>query len=140
VTDWQYLDEYDLQVVAEYALQGQQPLYRDPGALAAAAERPRTAVFGMVAYPTLETKAAALLHSIVRNHPLVDGNKRLGWTATVLFCRMNGADFHVLDAARAEAFVLSVADGTLDVDEAAKFIAAHLVAIPHLPEIADLPE
>ena len=36
------------------------------------------------------TKAAALLHSIVNNHALIDGNKRLGWLATAVFLELNG--------------------------------------------------
>lgn len=119
-----YLNLRDLMVAAEYAVGGQ-PLIRDAGALAAAVDRPKTTVFGEDAYPTLPLKAAALLHSIVRNHPLVDGNKRLGWLATVGFLRRNGVNLHVLDPVVAEAFVIMVATGETDVDEASKFIAQH---------------
>jgi death-on-curing protein len=56
---------------------------RDPGLLAAAAARPMTTVFGHNAYPAFEEKVAALLHSLVRNHALVDGNKRLAWSAVL---------------------------------------------------------
>jgi hypothetical protein len=52
---------------------------------AAAAARPRTTVFGEDAYPAFEDKAAALLHSLVRNHALVDGNERLAWAAARVF-------------------------------------------------------
>jgi hypothetical protein len=55
---------------------------RDIGLLGSAAARPQTTAFGDDAYPDIWTKAAALLHSIVKNHALVDGNKRLGWLAT----------------------------------------------------------
>lgn len=55
---------------------------RDVGLLAAAAHRPATRLWGGEAYPGLEDKAAALLESMVRNHSLVDGSKRLGWLAT----------------------------------------------------------
>ena len=65
---------------------------RDAGLLAAAAARPRITVFGDDAYPTFEDKAAALLHSLVRNHALVDGNKRLAWSAARIFCLLNGRD------------------------------------------------
>ena len=91
---------------------------RDLGLLEAAAARPRTTLFGDDAYPTLEVKAAALLHSLCRNHPLVDGNKRLSWLATTVFLDLNGRDVSLsLD----EAFdlVMAVADGTLDVEEIA---------------------
>lgn len=58
---------------------------RDIGLLDAAVHRPRSTLFGVDAYPDLDTKAAALLHSLVRNHCLVDGNERLSWVAVVVF-------------------------------------------------------
>jgi death on curing protein len=58
---------------------------RDEGLLASAAGRPRTSAFGDDAYPTFVEKAAAVMHSVARNHALVDGNKRLAWSATACF-------------------------------------------------------
>ena len=58
---------------------------RDLGLLDAAVHRPRASVLGRDAYPDLLTKAAALLHSLARNHPLVDGNKRLALSGTIAF-------------------------------------------------------
>jgi len=63
---------------------------RDIGLLDAAMGRPRSTVFGKEAYPTLALKAAALLHSLAKSHPLVDGNKRLAWLATTVFLELNG--------------------------------------------------
>ncbi len=63
---------------------------RDVGLLDAAAHRPRSSAFGQDAYPTVPLKAAALLHSLVGNHALVDGNERLGWLATTVFLDING--------------------------------------------------
>jgi death-on-curing protein len=63
---------------------------RDHGLLQAALARPQTSVFGEDAYPTLADKAAALLHSMARNHALVDGNKRLALSAALLLGGMNG--------------------------------------------------
>ena len=65
---------------------------RDVGLLDAAAHRPRATAFGEDAYPTLHHKAAALLDAVVRNHALVDGNKRLGWSSVVVFYDLNGVD------------------------------------------------
>jgi death on curing protein len=65
---------------------------RDMGLLGSAVERPQTSAFGEDAYPDLWTKAAALLHSIVHNRALIDGNKRLGWMATATFLIINGVD------------------------------------------------
>jgi death-on-curing protein len=63
---------------------------REIGLLDAALGRPRSTVFGKEAYPTLALKAAALLHSLAKSHPLVDGNKRLAWLATTVFLELNG--------------------------------------------------
>ncbi|MET8305907.1 MULTISPECIES: type II toxin-antitoxin system death-on-curing family toxin [unclassified Micromonospora] len=64
---------------------------RDAGLVESAVARPRTSVFGEDAYPDLWTKAAALLHSLVNNHPFVDGNKRIGWIVAVAFLLQNRA-------------------------------------------------
>jgi death on curing protein len=99
---------------------------RDLGLLASAAGRPAMTAFGQDAYPAFVDKAAALMHSLARNHPLVDGNKRLAWAATRAFCLLNGHDIRYrVDAA--EAFVLAVAAGELDVPEMAQWLQAHLV-------------
>jgi death-on-curing protein len=98
---------------------------RDMGLLASAAARPQTTVFGEDAYPAFADKAAALMHSLARNHALVDGNKRLAWAATRVFCLMNGRDlaFTVEDA---ESFVLAVATGAMETADIAASIDAHL--------------
>ncbi len=90
----------------------------DIGLLDSAALRPRSSTFGEDAYPSLQLKAAALLHSVARNHALVDGSKRLAWLATVVFLDLNGhaADLDddrafdlVMDAARAHVSVAEIA-------------------------------
>ncbi len=63
---------------------------RDLGLLDSAVNRPRSSAFGEDAYETLNLKAAALLHSMTKNHALVDGNRRLAWLSTVVFCDLNG--------------------------------------------------
>jgi len=85
----EYLTLESLLQVAEGAIEGDVAV-RDFGLLESAVARPRTTVFGAEAYPTMTEKAAALLESLVRNHALVDGNKRLGWLATEVFCFLNG--------------------------------------------------
>ena len=97
---------------------------RDAGLLAAAAARPRVTVFGEDAYPTFEDKAAALLHSLVSNHALVDGNKRLTWSAARVFCLLNGRDLtYTVD--EAEDLMLSAASGALVVPRIAVWIVDH---------------
>lgn len=88
---------------------------RDIGLLDSAAARPRSSAFGADAYPSLALKAAALLHSIARNHALVDGNKRLAWLATVVFVDINDHAPRLSDD-EAFALVMSVAEGHLDVE------------------------
>ena len=107
----EYLDLDDLLAAAEAALGGR-PEVRDVGLLQAAAARPQATAFGEEAYSTLDAKAAALLQSIVAGHPLVDGNKRLGWVAVRLFYLMNGTD---ISPAADEAFdmITAVAEGDL---------------------------
>jgi len=108
----QYLTVEQALRIARVAVGG--PVHvRDVGLLEAAVHRPRTSVFGQDAYPDLFTKAAALLHSLARNHPLVDGNKRLAWLATYVFYAKNGVE---LDADDDSAYdlVVAVASGSLD--------------------------
>ena len=93
---------------------------RDLGLLESAVARPRTSLIGDDAYPSVHEKAAVLLESLVRNHPLVDGNKRLGWMAVETFYYLNDI---ILDAPATDEFadaydlVLAVASGQLDYRE-----------------------
>lgn len=78
--------------------------------------RPRATVFGSDAYPELWDKAAALLHSLARNHALVDGNKRTAWAAAWTFLVLNGIELaDDYDVDHAEQFVLALATGDMDV-------------------------
>jgi death-on-curing protein len=107
-----YLTTGDLVALAHAAMGGN-ALIRDIGLIDSAAHRPMASAFGQEAYPDLHVKAAALLHSILRNHPLVDGNKRLAWVACRTFLILNGADF-VPDADKVTSFVLAAASGEED--------------------------
>ena len=99
---------------------------RDIGLLESAAMRPTTTLMGDDAYPSIELKAAALMHSLVCNHALVDGNKRLGWHATVVFLALNGQEPHL---SQDEAFDLTMAVASGSVRDVAD-IAAALKATP----------
>lgn len=114
----EYLDLDDLVLLA-IGLLGDPPPIRDLGLLGAAAARPRTTAFGDDAYSDLWTKAAALLHSIVKNHPLVDGNKRLGWLATAVFLDINGIDPTAASDDDVVELVTTVAGSHIDVDDLA---------------------
>nr|WP_157242487.1 Fic family protein [Pseudarthrobacter sp. GA104] len=110
-----------LQVVDRYGFH-----IRDVGLLASALVRPATTVLGAEAYPELAVKAAALLESVARFHPLIDGNKRTAWTLMVLLLWING---HRHDFTTDEGFdlVVGVAAGAIDLPNAAAEISRHLV-------------
>ncbi len=86
----EFLDLDDVIGLARRVL-GDPPPIRDVGLLGSAVARPQTTVGVEDAYPTIWLKAAALLQSVVGNHALVDGNKRLGWVATAVFLEINDA-------------------------------------------------
>ena len=124
----EHLDLDDLIAAAEAAL-GRPPEIRDVGILEAAVARTRASVYGEDAYPSLDAKGAALLHSVVTGHALIDGNKRLGWVSVRLFYRLNDRD---LRAPADDAFdlVASIADGSLrDVSDIADRIGAWVVEL-----------
>lgn len=117
-----HLDLDDLLHVAARTLGEVQ--VRDAGLLESALARPRATVFGEDAYPSIHEKAAALLHSLARNHALVDGNKRLALAGTIAFYGLNGLR---LTLSNDEAYDLVIAVSAGDLDEVQP-IAARLAA------------
>lgn len=101
---------------------GDEFLIRDAGLLEAAVARPAASVDGRDAYPSLVEKAAALVHSAVRNHALVDGNKRLGLMLLIVFLGVNGRALTMTNDEAYE-FIVAIAEGRLD---DVPSIAAHL--------------
>jgi death on curing protein len=118
----EYIDLEDLLDLAERLL-GPNPPIRDVGLLGSAAARPQTTAFGADAYPDVWTKAAALLLSVVKNHALVDGNKRLGWLASAVFLHLNGIDVSVASNDDVYDLVMGVASGKHGVAEVAEKLA-----------------
>jgi death on curing protein len=100
-------------------------MVRDLGLLDAALARPRTRLFGSDAYPTLELKAASLMHSLVKNHALMDGNKRSAWFALNAFLLLNGFELEVSDS-EAFQFILSIATDEVDLENMAIWIASKM--------------
>jgi death-on-curing protein len=92
------------------------PHIRELGLLQSAIQRPQLALYGADMYPDLPSKCAALLESIVKNHPLLDGNKRLGWASVDMFLQLNGILFEVPDD-EAYHFVFGVAGGEIEWNE-----------------------
>lgn len=97
---------------------------RDLGLVHSALERPATTLMGTDAYPSIDTKAAAMTESLARNHPFMDGNKRSAWIALNHFLRING---HFIFSTQDEAFELiqRVATGRLSLEQSAEWIEAH---------------
>ena len=102
----------ELLLVARRAI-GEDPEIRDAGLLESALARPQATAFGADAYPTIHDKAAALLHSLARNHALVDGNKRLALGATIAFYGVNGMRLTISNN-EAYDLIVAVASGELD--------------------------
>ncbi|WP_371579926.1 type II toxin-antitoxin system death-on-curing family toxin [Streptomyces sp. NBC_01314] len=108
-----YLSAEDALAIAELAVDDQGVVVRDAGLLESAVHRPSASMFGQEAYTDLFGKAAALLQSLVINHPLVDGNKRTAWTSCVVFLAMNDVQLRP-DIDAAERLVIAVATGDMD--------------------------
>lgn len=120
MTDIEYLDLEDLLGLVRVLRVG--PV-RDVGLLDSACARPRSSAFGAEVYPSVEAKAAALLHSIVRNHALIDGNKRLALLAMAVVLDLNGRPLDLDDDATF-ALVMEAAEGQQDVEAIAERLKA----------------
>ncbi len=107
-----YLTVDHLLIIAEAI--GVKPTLRDSGLLDSAAARPQTMLFGADAYPSLWDKAASLMHSVVRNHAFVDGNKRVGLTAALAFLHVNGVRTEPFNDDEAYKLTVGVAAGDFD--------------------------
>lgn len=121
-----YLDVEDLLHIAERTIGNVE--VRDLGLLESAAARPQASAFGEDAYPSILQKAAALIHSIARNHALVDGNKRLALAGGIAFLGINGVR---LNMSNDEAYdlIISIATGQLDdVHDIAEALSGHTKA------------
>jgi death-on-curing protein len=103
---------------------GGDPRLCDLGLLKAAVARPRAAFAAADLYPDALSKAAALLESLVRNHPFVDGNKRTGIAAATLFLLRNGQRLNI-DNVELERFTLAVARSELTVGQVAAWLRIH---------------
>ena len=102
-------------------------LLRDVGLLASAVARPRAAFGGEELYADLFAQAAALMQSLLLNHPFLDGNKRTGITAAALFLLGNGRGL-TADNAEVERFTYAVTNGQVALDEMALWLRAHTMA------------
>lgn len=123
MTDIRYLNIVELIIINEELIGGRSQL-RDVDLLESAVLRPMTSAFGEDAYITIHDKAAALFHSLSRNHAFVDGNKRTSVLATILFLQLNGyaVTWNEEDALN---FVLKIAQGETDWDVISDWLQAN---------------
>lgn len=103
-------------------------LLRDHGLLDSAVAQPLQTFGGQDLYPTLDRKAATLCYSLVRNHPFVDGNKRIGHAAMETLLVLNGYELRA-SVEDAEATIRSVATGTMSREQLAEWIRRHWVEV-----------
>jgi death-on-curing protein len=101
---------------------------RDLGLLESAVARPRATFDGKELYPDLFKKAAALMDSLINNHPFVDGNKRTGVTAAGLFLRINGRKLSASSKAL-EACAMRVATKGMEIAELAKWLHENTIPV-----------
>jgi death on curing protein len=118
----EHLTVEDLLFIAEATLG--RPAVRDIGLLDSAAHRPQASAFGKDAYATVHEKAAALLEAVVRNHALVDGNKRLAWAAAVVLYDLNGFDLDPPSVDEAVELVVAVAAGQTELPKLSERLAS----------------
>jgi death-on-curing protein len=112
VSFFDYLREDDLVEIAEAVIEDE-VVISDPGLLVAALDRPWMRVLGRDVYPELADQAAALMQSLARNGPLASGNEALAWTATRVFCLLNGRDWS-FDIDEAKRTLLALAGREMD--------------------------
>lgn len=99
-------------------------IVRDFALLHSAVERPKAAFAGQYLYPTIFTKAAALLQSICLNHPFTDGNKRTAWAATKRFLWING--WHLMaEKMEGADFMVKVDNQKPDILEISQWLKKH---------------
>ncbi len=100
---------------------GGKHVLRDRGLLESAVARPQASAFGTDAYPDLAAKAAVLLHSLVLNHPFVDGNKRTAVLAALVFLDLNGYTVR-WDQREALDFMLRLAQHQIELEDVIVFL------------------
>src|SRR5687768_5238478 len=99
---------------------------RDRGALESAVAQPEASFGGEELYPDLASKAAALGHSLIQNHPFVDGNKRIGHAAMEVFLLLNGREIGA-SVDDQEKIILDVASGKVSRIELSEWMSKHMV-------------
>ncbi|GAB4512963.1 MAG: type II toxin-antitoxin system death-on-curing family toxin [Anaerolineae bacterium] len=122
-----YLTRAEMMLINE-EITGKRAKPRDMDMLESAVLRPMASAFGEDAYGTVVEKAAALLHSLSRNHAFVDGNKRTSTIALILFLRLNGYQV-IWEPEKALDFILEAATGQLDLETITAWLSANTTLV-----------
>jgi death-on-curing protein len=101
---------------------------RDLGLLDSALVRAKTRLYGQDAYPTLQLKAAAMVHSVINNHPMVDGNKRSAWVVLNFFLVLNNRQLRSSQD-NAYEFIMSIAEKRIELEEIAAWLEDHMIPL-----------
>jgi death on curing protein len=101
---------------------------RDLGLLDSALVRAKTRLYGQDAYPTLQLKAAAMVHSVINNHPMVDGNKRSAWVILNFFLVLNNRQLRSSQD-NAYEFIMSIAEKRIELEEIAAWLEDHMIPL-----------
>jgi death-on-curing protein len=122
---------YPLLEVVVSSLKGLGFHVRDLGLLDSALVRAQTRLYGQDAYPNLSLKAAAIVHSVINNHPMVDGNKRSAWIILNFFLVLNNTQIRANQDSAYE-FIMSIAEKRIELEEIAAWLEDHM--IPLIPK------
>ena len=101
---------------------------RDLGLLDSALVRAQTRLYGQDAYPTLQLKAAAMVHSVINNHPMVDGNKRSAWVILNFFLVLNNRQLRSSQD-NAYEFIMSIAEKRIELEDIAAWLEDHMIPL-----------
>lgn len=97
---------------------------RDEGMLDSALSNPFQSFAGEELYPSVQAKAARLCYGLVKNHPMVDGNKRIGAHVMLVFLMLNGYELSYTQQELSET-ILELASGSLNADDIQQWIVNH---------------
>lgn len=100
------------------------PGIRDLGLIESAVGKPQATFDGNDLYNTIFNKAAALLQSLLKNHPFVDGNKRTALTSAGIFLKLNGYQL-INDHDNEVSFTLKVDNEHLTIEQIVKWLEKH---------------
>ncbi len=97
---------------------------RDVGLLESALESPYQSYDGEELYPSIQAKAARLCYGLVKNHAMIDGNKRIGCHAMLVLLKLNGCEIEYTQKELSD-LILDVATGKIQYEDILQWLLAH---------------